>query len=58
MFELLTRDDIKHRIEEKIYTILPKTTWSGEKKDAGVIEKYKPGKKKKRFQKVPNSFRL
>ncbi len=45
MFALLTRPDIVARIQEKVHTILPKTTWTGEKKDAGVIEKYTPGTK-------------
>jgi len=46
MLDLLTREDIKTRIEEKSHTILPKTWWSGEKKDTGVLETYKPGSKK------------
>lgn len=46
MFELLNRSDIKERINQKSHTILPKTWWSGEKKDAGVLEIYEPGTKK------------
>jgi len=47
MFELLTQPEVKNRIEEKSHTILPKTWWSGEKKDAGVLEVYEPGSRKK-----------
>ena len=47
MFEILTKTEIKNRIEEKSHTILPKTWWSGEKKDAGVLEVYEPGSRKK-----------
>jgi len=43
---LLNRPDIKERINQKSHTILPKTWWSGEKKDAGVLEIYEPGTKK------------
>ncbi|MBA7516574.1 hypothetical protein ES705_08622 [subsurface metagenome] len=46
MFKLLTRPDIVNRIREKIHTIMPKTRWTGEKKESKVIEKYKPGTKK------------
>jgi len=38
MFKLLTRPDIKARIEEKKHVILPKTHWSGIKREAKVIE--------------------
>lgn len=38
MFKLLTQPDIKRRIEEKMHVILPKTRWSGEKKEMKVIE--------------------
>jgi len=47
MFELLTKPEIKKRIEEKKHVILPKTRWSGEKKESGVLEVYEPGTKKK-----------
>lgn len=40
MFKLLTRDDIKNRINEKKHVILPKTTWGGQKRDMEVIEEY------------------
>ncbi len=42
-FDLLTRPEIKARIEEKMHSIMPVTTWSGEKKKSGVLEKYAPG---------------
>ncbi len=45
MFKLLTKPEIGNRINEKTYTIMPKTKWTGEKKESGVIEKYKPGTK-------------
>jgi len=38
MFKLLCRPEIKRRIEEKVHVILPKTRWSGIKKDMKVIE--------------------
>ncbi|MCP4221057.1 MAG: NAD-dependent epimerase/dehydratase family protein [bacterium] len=38
MFKLMTRPEIKARIEEKTHVILPKTRWSGEKKEMRVIE--------------------
>jgi len=47
MFELLTKPEIKKRIEEKAHVIMPKTRWSGEKKESGVLEVYEPGTKKK-----------
>lgn len=46
-FKLLTKPKIKERIEEKKHTVMPKTRWSGEKKDSDVLEVYQPGKKKK-----------
>ncbi|MFW5928110.1 MAG: NAD-dependent epimerase/dehydratase family protein [Thermoplasmatota archaeon] len=45
MLELLSQDEIKKRIEEKKHVIMPKTRWSGEKKESGVLEVYKPGEK-------------
>lgn len=45
MFQLLTKPDILSRIKEKSHTIMPKTWWSGEKKESGAIERYKPGVK-------------
>lgn len=47
MFELLMREDVKTRIQEKAHTIMPVTKWSGKKEKAGIIEVYKPGTKKK-----------
>ena len=38
MFELLTRKEIKARLEEKEHVILPRTRWSGKKQDSKVIE--------------------
>jgi UDP-sulfoquinovose synthase len=40
MFRVLTRPGIKSRIEEKQHVILPKTRWSGMKKDMDVLEVY------------------
>jgi UDP-sulfoquinovose synthase len=45
MFELLTRPEIAKRIKEKEHVILPKTRWTGEKKDSEVLEVYDPGTK-------------
>jgi UDP-sulfoquinovose synthase len=38
MFELLTRREIRERIEQKRHLILPKTWWSGVKKPVETIE--------------------
>jgi UDP-sulfoquinovose synthase len=38
MFKLLIQPEIKKRIEEKNHVILPKTMWSGKKKDMKVLE--------------------
>lgn len=38
MLELLTRPEIKARIEEKKHLIRPSTWWSGIKKEAGTLE--------------------
>lgn len=38
MFKLLIQPECKRRIEEKIHVILPKTRWSGQKKDMKVLE--------------------
>lgn len=50
MFELLTQPQVKERIEEKKHLILPKTWWSGIKKQVETLEiieeiKYEPGVK-------------
>jgi UDP-sulfoquinovose synthase len=52
MFELLTQPDIKQRIEEKKHLILPKTWWSGEKREVERIEIVSIGddKSKKRLE--------
>lgn len=44
MLELLTQPQIKQRIEEKKHLILPRTWWSGMKKEVEVIEeiRYEP----------------
>lgn len=47
MFDLLTKEEIKKRIKEKKHVIMPRTRWSGEKKESGVLEVYKPGEKEK-----------
>ena len=39
-FRLLIQPEIKARIEEKAHVILPKTRWSGMKKDMDVLETY------------------
>ncbi len=41
MFELLTKPEIKQRIEERRHLILPRTWWSGKKKVVEVIEEIK-----------------
>jgi hypothetical protein len=38
MFRLLTTPEIKKRIEEKRHHIIPKTWWSGEKRQVETIE--------------------
>jgi UDP-sulfoquinovose synthase len=38
MFELLTQPEIKKRIEEKKHLVLPKTWWSGDKKEVEQLE--------------------
>jgi len=45
MFSLLTRPEIQTRLEMKKHTVMPKTRWSGEKRDSEVLEVYKPGTK-------------
>jgi len=47
MLKLLNNKVMRKRIEEKKYSIMPKTTWSGEKKDSDVLEVYEPGTKQK-----------
>lgn len=43
MLKLLTRPEIQSRIEMKKHTVMPKTRWSGEKRDSEVLEVYEPG---------------
>jgi len=38
MFELLTQPEIKARIEQKNHLILPKTWWSGDKRQVEMLE--------------------
>ncbi|MFX0039693.1 MAG: NAD-dependent epimerase/dehydratase family protein [Promethearchaeota archaeon] len=45
MLQVLLEEDIKSRIELKTHTILPVTTWQGEKRDMRELEKYDPGTK-------------
>ena len=47
MFQLLTRPDIKRRIEQKKHTIMPKTRWDGTKRESETLEIYDPGTRKK-----------
>ncbi|KXB02456.1 hypothetical protein AKJ44_00245 [candidate division MSBL1 archaeon SCGC-AAA261F17] len=45
MLELLTQPEIRERIREKVHLIIPETFWSGEKREADVLEVYQPGTK-------------
>jgi len=47
MFELLTQPEIKQRIEAKKHVIMPKTRWSGLKKEMDVLETYTVEPKRK-----------
>ncbi|MCK4327419.1 MAG: NAD-dependent epimerase/dehydratase family protein [Candidatus Diapherotrites archaeon] len=47
MFEVLLQPEVKKRLEEKKHTIMPKTRWSGMKKESGTLEVYEPGSKEK-----------
>ena len=46
MFEVLLEPEVKNRIEMKKHTIMPATTWQGEKREMRKLEKYNPGTKK------------
>jgi UDP-sulfoquinovose synthase len=46
-YELLTQPEIRGRIMEKKHVILPETWWTGEKREAEVLEVYEPGTKEK-----------
>ena len=54
MFEVLTHPEIKKRIEEKEHLILPRTWWSGIKKEVGQLELIKDDNKhpKKKDEKI------
>ncbi len=45
IFKLLTRPHIVPRLGMKKHTVMPKTRWSGEKRDSDVLEVYEPGTK-------------
>jgi len=45
MFKVLLEDEIKNRIEMKKHTIMPVTTWQGEKREMRELERYDPGSK-------------
>ncbi|MFH1505714.1 MAG: NAD-dependent epimerase/dehydratase family protein [archaeon] len=47
IFELLSKPEIAARIKEKEHVMMPKTRWSGEKKESEQLELYDPGTKKK-----------
>ncbi len=46
MIEVLLEQEVKNRIEMKRHTIMPITTWQGEKRKMQELERYKPGTKK------------
>ena len=48
IFEMLTKPEIKQRIEEKRHTIMPKIKWNLDKKESETLEVYKPGEKEKK----------
>ena len=45
MFEILLEEEMKNRIEMKKHTIMPRTTWQGNKQEMRKLEKYDPGTK-------------
>ena len=45
MFKVLLENEVKNRIEMKRHTILPITTWQGEKREMRRLETYEPGTK-------------
>jgi len=45
MFKILLEKEVKNRIEMKKHTIMPITTWQGEKREMRELEKYSPGTK-------------
>ena len=46
MMHVLLEDEVKKRIEMKKHTIMPVTTWQGEKREMKKLEVYEPGTKK------------
>jgi len=46
IFKVLLEPEIKTRIEMKRHTIMPITTWQGEKREMKVLERYDPETKK------------
>lgn len=46
MFSVLLEKEIRNRIEMKRHTIMPITTWQGEKRKMRELERYDPGTKK------------
>jgi hypothetical protein len=48
MLEVLGEDEVKQRIDMKKHTILPVTTWQGEKREMQELERYEPGIKEKK----------
>ncbi len=46
MFEVLTKPEVKKRLEEKKHVVDPRTRWNGDKKEMDTIEEYMPGTKK------------
>jgi len=57
MFMLLTKPEIKRRIEEKKHLIIPKTWWSGEKRKVETIEILELEKEIKKSEKRPDNHR-
>ncbi|MFX0029483.1 MAG: NAD-dependent epimerase/dehydratase family protein [Candidatus Hermodarchaeota archaeon] len=45
MLEVLLEEEVQKRIQMKKHTILPVTTWQGEKREMRELEKYDPGTK-------------
>lgn len=45
MYEILLEPEVKNRIEMKKHTIMPVTTWQGEKREMRKLEIYEPGTK-------------
>jgi len=48
MFRLLLQPEIKQRLFEKQYGIMPVTKWTGEKEQPEVLEEYEPGTKEQK----------